>query len=300
MRIDLNLLTVIDAIMAESSLTRAAKRLDKTQSAVSHSLTRLRELTGDPLFERTGRGVRPTPRAQAMAVEVRQALSILQCVVEGRAVFDPVKATRAFLVDIPGGFDWLLAPRLADRLESMPGITVHISNARAAHLLTELSYRETLLALDYAPMTADGYKAETLLESELVLVARTDHPKLRRGLKADDLRTLGQVGISWASTTPGSHPVDERIEQAGLPRPVRLWVPTLASMMAVVQSSDLVGYCAAPTAKHFARLHAIQLHHLPIQLRPVPLIMVWHESCDTDAGHRWLRETIRDICRQLP
>ncbi len=295
--IDLNLLTVFDAIITEQSLTRAAKRLGCTPSAVSHALSRLRKITGDPLFERTARGVRPTPRALEMEKEVRSGLSTIQAALGRRDGFDPVRETRTFLIDIPAGFDWFVAPLLAERLRAAPGITVRIANARAANLLSQLRYRETWLALDYTPVHADGYKAETLMNDELVVVSRPNHPMLANGANDDVLRSVGQVGIGWSTlTSPVNHPVDERVQEAGLPRQVSLWVPTLASMIAVVERTDLVAYIASRPARRFAETHTIAVHPLPNPLKRLPMIMVWHESLDEDAGHRWLRGIIREVC----
>lgn len=286
--------------MTELNLTRAAKRLDRTQSAVSHSLRRLRQITGDPLFERARNGVRATPRALEMAKEVRRGLTMIQAALERRDGFDPEKETRTFLIDIPAGFDWLVAPLLAKQLKDAPGITIRIANARAANILNELRFRESWLALDYTPLHADGYRAETLMSDELVVVARPGHPQLSCGATEEVLRTIGQVGIGWSTlTSPVNHPVDERVQEAGLPRQVSLWVPTLASMIAIVEHSDLIAYIATRAATRFAQTHNIEIHPLPLELRPLPMIMVWHETFDEDAGHRWLRDTIKDICNSI-
>ena len=300
MDIDLNLLTVFDAIITEQSLTRAAKRLGCTPSAVSHALRRLRKITGDQLFEKTSTGVRPTPRALEMEKEVRRGLSMMQAALGRREGFDPAREKRTFLIDIPAGFDWIVAPLLAERLRDAPGITIRIANARAANILNELRYRESWLALDYTPVHADGYKAETLMDDDLVVVARPGHPMLTNGATNEVLRSIGQVGIGWSTlTSPINHPVDERIQEAGLPRQVSLWVPTLASMIAIVEKSDLVAYIAGRPAHRFAQTHAIDIHPLPIGLRRLPMIMVWHDSLDEDAGHRWLRDVIREICNGI-
>ncbi len=300
LKLDLNLLKVFDAVMSEMSLTKAAKRLKKTQSAVSHSMERLRKVTGDRLYDRTGHGIRPTPRAQEMAKEVRRALTIVQGAMEQGSSFDPASEERSFLIDIPIGFDWVLAPLLADKLQTLPNITLQISNARAANLLNELRYRETWLALDYTSLSAAGYRAETLLDDRLVFVTRADHPRFVRGFDIAALKSIGQVGIGWSTlTSPVNHPVDERIGEAGLGRHVRLWVPTLASMFATIEASDLGGFAVRCTARAFASAHKLAIYEIPVKMRSMPMVMVWHETFDKDPGHRWLRDTIREISRDI-
>jgi len=295
--IDLNLLTVFDAIMTDRNLTAAAKRLGRTQSAVSHSLRRLRDVTGDPLFELTGRGVRPTARAAEMAEEVRRALDVLQRAVSARNDFDPMTETRSFLVDIPVGLECIVGPLLAERVSKLPGITFRVSSSRAAIILRELRLRETWLALDFEPTSDDGYRNEILFEDELVLVARRDHPELVNGLKPSHLKDLDHVGIAWPPMlSPAYHPIDQRFQAAGLTRPVVLWLPTLPSMISVVEGTDLVGCTISRVANAFARKSNVEVHRLPVRMPPVPLLMVWHESLDDDAGHRWLRDVMRSAC----
>src|ERR1700744_3349517 len=93
--LDLNLLKVFDAVMEERSVLRASHKVALSQSAVSHSLARLREMLGDELFIRTGAGMQPTARALTMAPLVRDALRSLEAAVE-LPKFDPAKSTRQF------------------------------------------------------------------------------------------------------------------------------------------------------------------------------------------------------------
>lgn len=298
--LDLNLLVVFDALMADRNLTAAARRLGKTQSAVSHALKRLRNYTGEQLFERTRNGVRPTPRAIDMESDVRRALTMIHAALHQGASFDPASEDRTFLIDIPAGFDWILAPKIAETLSSMPKVTLRIANARAGNLLNELRFRETWLALDYMPLNAAGYRAETLIDDDIILIARHGHPKLKRGIDPKSLGEMAQVGVGWPTLIqPVNHPLDERIQEVGLPRNVRMWVPTLASMYNVVESTDLIAYAIRRPAMQFAKTHRFQTHELPVRTRTIPMIMVWHETFDNDPGHRWLRDSIREICASI-
>ena len=69
--------------------------------------------------------------------------------------------------------------------------------------------------------------------------------------------------------------------------------------MAVVEQTDLITYTTARAASFFTATHKLEVHPLPVRVRAMPLIMVWHESFDGDGGHRWLRQTIRDICKSI-
>jgi DNA-binding transcriptional LysR family regulator len=99
-RIDLNLLVVFDTVYTAGSITAASRRLNLSQPAVSHALARLREVFGEPLFERQGRGVVPTPLARSIAGPVRDALGAMERTFERAAAFEPTAAKRHFRIGL--------------------------------------------------------------------------------------------------------------------------------------------------------------------------------------------------------
>ena len=145
----LPLIPVFDAIFTEGNITRAAERLGVTQSAVSQSLARLRKLTHDDLFEPTGRGMRPTPRALAMARHLQKALAEVDAAVSPKEI-DVATLQRTFVLDIAAGFDALVLPPLyAELVARAPRVQLLVSNTRGADLHTELKFGETELAFDF-------------------------------------------------------------------------------------------------------------------------------------------------------
>src|SRR4029453_12216520 len=114
-RIDLNLLVVLEAIVAEGGVSRAAQRLNLTQPAVSHALARLRELFGDPLFVREGRNLAPTALTKGLIEPLRQSLQALGTLIEKGESFDPVRANTAFTVSMRDPMEVLILPGLMKR-----------------------------------------------------------------------------------------------------------------------------------------------------------------------------------------
>ena len=158
----LTLIPVFDAILSEGSLSRAADRLGVTQSAVSQALARLRKLANDELFENTGRGVRPTPRAQEMARHVYAALAQVNEAFTPRDI-DLAKLERTFILDVGGGFDALVLPLLLPVVQrEAPGLRLLVSNTRGGDLTKELKYGETELAFDFQACDADGIRCDLL------------------------------------------------------------------------------------------------------------------------------------------
>lgn len=298
-RLDLNLLSIFDTIMSERSLTKAGQRLGMTQSAVSHALARLREVTGDTLFERTGRGVRPTARAVEMAVDVREALDRLRATLRQKPTnFCSQSAERTFLLDIPAGIDTIIVPALAARAVPCRGLSFRISGGRAKSIMHELRYGETWLALDYETPEADGYCSELLLEDPYVLVARKNSPALSGQMSREAFEALEQVAFVW-SREHGPSPLAQRLESHGLKRRVKYAVPSLVTVAAVVAASDLVGVLPLRVARGFQATYGLAMCACPFELPPMPIYMVWHESFDSDEGHVWLRGVLKGIAESI-
>lgn len=298
-RLDLNLLAIFDAIMTEGSLTKAGKRLGMTQSAVSHALARLREATGgDPLFERTGRGMRPTPVASAMYEKIRAALDVLRASVRAPGAFAPDRDERTFVLGMPFGFDTLFIPPIARRLSGERRLKFRVSPLRAGSLLAELRLGETLLAFDYSVPETQGLRAELLMLDPFVLIARAGHPDIAGAVSMDLFQSLTHAGLSW-NAEHGSSPLTERLAALGVTRRINYTAPCVSTIPAMVEATDLVGMLPRRIARQFARRYAIELHPVPDAIQPMPVYLVWHESFDHDEGHVWLRGILHEVCGDL-
>ena len=123
-RLDLNLLVAFDVLMTERNVTRAAARLARTQSAVSHSLARLREQVGDPLMIRVGGRMVATPFAERLIEDVRPILPSIKRALASPKTFDPTASTQTFRLAIPD-FAPSLLPRVMERVRrEAPGVAL--------------------------------------------------------------------------------------------------------------------------------------------------------------------------------
>ena len=298
-RLDLNLLTIFDAVMTERSLTKAGVRLGVSQSAVSHALSRLRDITGNSLFERTGHGVRPTARAAEMADQVRHALDMLRATLRaGDADFSSQSAQRTFQLDIAAGLDAVIIPKLAARTVDCSNLQFRISGGRARDLLNELRYGDTCLALECDQITDDDFGSQLLFEDHYVVIAAKGHPALKDGLTLDLFQKLDHVALSWA----GDHaltPLGQNLESAGISRRVKFSVPNLATIPGIVEADDVIACMPEKIAHDFSATFDIELHRFPNPIPSQPVYMVWHKSFDNDPSHKWLRGVLNDICHEL-
>ncbi len=184
-RIDLNLLVVFDTVFTAGSITAACRQLNLSQPAVSHALSRLRDVFGEPLFERQGRGIVPTPLARSIAGPVREALGAMERTFEQAARFEPSSTERHFRIGLREALEPSVLPELS---QAICAAGPHLSLASARHdrprLEADLAAGEFDVAFDVLLPVADRVPHERVLTDRLVVIARKDHPRLRRMKRA--------------------------------------------------------------------------------------------------------------------
>ncbi len=192
---DLNLLRVLDALLRERSVSRAAERLALSQPAVSNALNRLRELLGDPLLTRVGRGMQPTARALALEMPIRAALrQIEQSLVTGEG-FDPARSQQRFTIAVTDYVELIAMPRLLQQLAlEAPGLRIAIRHLTPSLPAEALDQGELDLVLGRFERIPTRFRARRWMSESLRLVARRDHPQLQQ---APDLATFLRLRHLW-------------------------------------------------------------------------------------------------------
>lgn len=306
---DLNLLGVFDALYDLRSVTRAAQRLNLTQSAVSHALRRLREAVGDPLFIRTGGALQPTTRAREMAPGVREGLAQLRAAMVPTD-FDPASAVRTFTLAAGSYFCALLIPQLiAWARKGAPGITFRIVPV-GGELLTELDDGAVDLALGAFERVPRRLTAHTLFREDLVWIASKANPIAARRLIHDDI--LENPHLVIATKRPFEplrallaedaleNPLTERHElagggQGGGPIPAVVYDGLTAA--AVVARTDMVALVPRRLAHSEEERLGLRILDTDESSRGIDLAMVTHNRASADAGLAWLRSQIVEISR---
>lgn len=290
-RVDLNLLVVLDAIFAESGITRAAAKLHLTQPAISHALGRLRTLFGDPLFVREGRTMVPTPFARNLIVPVRRALRSLELTLNELERFDPATTPRRFVLGVRDVLESVLLPPLMQRIgEAAPQVEVAVVQADRRALEAELAGGGLDVAIDVLLPLGEQVRRQRVVHDRMVVMARRGHPALRGRLDLE--RYLAQDHILVSSRRSGPGLEDLELSRHGLRRRVRLRCQHYFPACHVVGRTDFVltmpeGYARVANA-HFG--HRI----LPFPL-PAPVLdayLYWHANVENEPANRWLRESI--------
>jgi DNA-binding transcriptional LysR family regulator len=297
--LDLNLLRVLDAVMAEGSLTRAASALSMTQPAVSHALKRLREALGQELFVRTAHGMRPTPQAEVLWPLVRDALATLRSAL-APGDFDPRRDAVQWCIAMADATAALLAPGLVQAIQREGAL----ANLRVLPLTTRDPRRliesgEADLAVGYFPevlttIVAQGREShllhERLYASRYVCVMRRGHPLAARPLTLDGYCGAQHLLVSFSGRPQGY--VDQALAGLGRQRRVVLTVNQFFTAGRVVAGSDLLTVLPEGFVAATGFSQELVIRDLPLALPPVSVEMLWHLRSDGTPSHRWLRAQV--------
>lgn len=300
--LDLNLLRVFDEVMAERSLTRAARNLSLTQPAVSNALRRLRETLGDELVQRSGQAMAPTPRALAIWPSVREALQQLQESLTP-SEFVPATASTTFILAMADATAAELIPGLVETLElEAPGVSIRVVPLTTRDPRRLLDEESCDLAVGYFPsvladMTVRAQSGEAmpfkhlrLYDGEYVCVMRAGHPLASGPFTLDRFCAARHMLVSFSGRPYGF--IDESLASLGRERKVVLTVNQFFTAGRVVANSNLL----TVLPRHFVGVTGIAeqlvLRPLPFEVSPVHVDAVWHRRSQQLSAHAWLRQAL--------
>jgi DNA-binding transcriptional LysR family regulator len=299
--LDLNLLVALRALLAERHVTRAAARVGLSQPAMSHALSRLRELLGDPLLVRTPNGMRPTPRAEAMAAPLERALEDIGRLMTSPAPFEPRLSTRKFRIASNDYMELVLFPRLLRRLwTEAPNIDIRIINLAEA-VNVDLAEGRLDLAMGVVelanPDPPRGIRSLDLVSDGFVCVVREDHPVVKKRLSLDDFVALPHALV--APRGEDGSVVDSALARLGKKRRDEEVWDLHRHAPHVVRETDLLLTLAARVAASLAPLLGLRRIPPPLELTSFTMAMQWHERQHVDPAHVWLRELIAAVAKDL-
>lgn len=296
-RPDYNLLVTLDAVLDEGSVTGAARRLGLSPSAMSRSLARLRETTGDPLLVRAGRGLVPTPRALELRERVGRLVQEAESVLRPAEEPDLAALERTFTLRTSEGFVENFGPGLIARVGAeAPRVRLRFvqkPDKGAAPLREGTADLETGVV---EPTTGPELRAQALFRDRLVGVVRAGHPLARRAVTRARYLTGRHVAVAREGTR--QWPIDDALEALGLERDVVTVVSGFATAVGLARGSDLV---AAVPERHTANLReGMHSFPVPVATPEFTVSLLWHPRLDADRAHRWLRGVVRSVCAVSP
>ncbi len=289
-RVDLNLLVVLHTILSEGGVSRAAAKLNLTQSTISHALSRLRAEFGEPLFVRQGRALVPTALTRSLQVPLAQALQSLGAVLATASRFDPRRTPAVFTIAVRDPSEALLLPAFARTLATASNVEMRFVQVRRRAIEAGLVDGSLDAAIDIPLALSDSIRRQPLAVDDLVVIARTAHPQIRRRLGTEDYLGLDHVMVT--SRRRGAAPEDLALAELGFHRRVRLRCRSYAGALRVVEQTDFVLTVPRSSTRLFPPGSSTKIHPLPSPSRGLETLLYWHEAMDADPGNRWLRELV--------
>jgi DNA-binding transcriptional LysR family regulator len=290
-RIDLNLFTVFEAIYTEGSVTKAAKKLNLTQPAISHSLNRLRQLFDDPLFVRQGHAMVSTPLARSVIEPVRLALRGLEVTLADTGRFEPASATKKFNLALRDVLESTLLPPLLESLtRQAPQTDLAAIQVDRRELVSELAAGTLDLAIDMLLPLPNEISRAKISQDTTVVLARRDHPVIRGEL---DLETyLAAEHILASSRRKGPGLEDFELSRLGLQRRIRLRCQHYFAACRVVSQTDLLLTMPEGYARIANQQFGNQILPLPLTVPSWDVYLYWHQNVENDPANRWLRQQV--------
>jgi DNA-binding transcriptional LysR family regulator len=292
MKIDLNLFTVFEAIYTEGSLTQAGKRLNLTQPAISHALSRLRERLDDPLFERHGHRMRPTPMAQNLMPEVQTALKQLNSALQKAHIFDASVSDKTYCLAMRDIIESTMLPPMIQTLsERAPKVRLASVRIERKEMAQKLASGEVDFAVDILLPNQDNIKHRKLIEDDLVILTNKSHHASGTAINESEYLKAKHILVSTRASGPNL--VDYALSTSGLERDIGLRCQHYYAACQVVNKTDLV----LTMPKHYAQVLVqhfdnIEVHPLPFNSGNIDMHLYWHQNRDTDAANVWFREFI--------
>jgi DNA-binding transcriptional LysR family regulator len=263
---------------------------------MSHRLARLRDTLQDPLFVRSPRGLLPTPRAQAIAHPLAEALRALEAVVVPPRRFDPAASPYTLAIALPD----VLAP-LAPRLIAGLAAEAPLLDLRLTPVVPSLSEAlakgEPALALAPSNLVRGAVMTRPLGEVRFGVVGRRGHPALRRALTIERWLAYGHVVTRFGNEQSNS--IEAELARHGLRRRVGLQVPSFLAGLFVLPTSDLLMNAPIQLVAEAATRLDLMTREAPIRLPRVRVSLCWHERFQRDAAHQWARERVFELARPV-
>ncbi len=290
--VDLNLLTVFDAVMQEQNITRAAHNLNMSQPAVSNAVARLKVMFNDELFMRHGRGIQPTQRARQLFGPVRQALQLVRNELPS-SIFAAQTSSRLFKLAICSPSDVRFAPNILTGIgEQAPNIRLHLDAEFDANLNEKMRFQEVDFVIDYARFEEQGFSSTEIFNDELVVVAASSHPRISDAISEQELLSEKHAKLSKLN---GMRSFSEQAYK-GLECSAAYMGTSLSNVLYVVSQSELITVAPRWLVENLSDRLDLKVMDFPLENNKIGGFLSWHESSEKDRGHIWMRDQLMLIC----
>lgn len=294
---DLNLLKVFEAIMSTGSVNEAANKLNVTPPAISQSLNKLRDKYKEPLFVKSGRGLKATSFAEELYSKIKEPLAVLINSSSINTDFDPLTSDRTFKIGTNPDIDLLVYSRLLNKVKELaPNVKLEVvaeNNSSEENTQNILRLRKVDLILTTIPLEEKSYNNKIVSEEDMVLLARKGHPDIVDGsISFEDFFKQEHTALSLtrnATTTVNS------LAKDNLPnRKISYTSHSILNLIFTTAKTDLLTVATKNYYNLIEDLNIVEMLEPPFPCHKLPIYMTWHRTFDKDIGLNWLRNVIND------
>lgn len=295
---DLNLLVAFDALMRERSVTQAAARLKIQQPAMSHNLNTLRLLLDDELFIRVGQVMKPTPRALALAASIGQILTQAQQTITSRDSFRPDVEQRTFSLGFSSELEVLLMPALTARVQaSAPGIRLLARPAQPDQVHRMLDDRAIDLGIGCFSDGGERHRRRLLFEQSLMCCFNPELLDLPLPVSRATYLAQRHALVSQNASIRGC--LEDALQAAGVELDVSMAAPEFLTVLGTTMHTPVVATLPSRIIRRYAPLMGLVASPIPLDLKVMPISMVWSGHSDRDPASEWLRQQIEPILSEI-
>lgn len=296
--LDLNLLVALDILLEECNITRAAERLNMTQSATSGILRRLRTFFDDELLVQVGRKMLPTPYAQELREPVREVMLKIRSSIITKQAFDPSTSKRHFrIVSADFAITVLLSGVLRTLQQEAPHLTFEILSAfHQPENLLERGEADFLIVPER--YTVEGHPSELLFVEEHVCVVCRDNPLVGEHVTFEKYMQMGHVTVGFGSSLKLSIE-DWFIKKYNITRRIEVISSDFNTLPQLVVGTQRIATMHKRLAQYYVQYLPIRLVPTPVKLPAMREHLQWHRAMANDPLHRWVREKIQAAAREL-
>ena len=296
--VDANLLVILDALLVDASVTRAAERLGRSASAISHALARLRVIFGDELFVRAGQKLVPTAKALELAPTVHVILAGMESLLRPNKPFDPSREQRDFATAASEAGELILVQPLRQRLETRaPGVRVDWTPSSGPESMNALRQGRCHFVIDIEAMEvpAPDIRMLRLFDDHLATLARAGHPLSGRNIGPADFAGADHIAVH---SLPTLALIDRGLARHGLSCTISAKVSSVLVGLLLALNSDALLTLPASLALLLERQFTLVRVAQPLQDVAVPVRLLWHSSYDRDECHQWVRTELANLASE--
>jgi DNA-binding transcriptional LysR family regulator len=298
--LDFNLLICFDVLIAERHVTHAAERLNMSQSAMSSALAKLRDVFNDALLVRSPHGMVPTTRALELIEPVRRVIREMEEVIQPSRDFAPAQSNKTFAFIGTDYAEYVLLPRLIERLErEAPGVKIIYRPPNPKHLVELMAAGEVDLCLSYLPDPPPALHARFVYHDRFVCLVRRDHPAVREALTIGQFAELSHVQVLPKDLPMFGTPIDEALSAQNIVRKIAVWEPSFLVIPHLIATSSLITTVPERLARMCAEMLPLKILEPPLQLPALNVSLYWHDRTHLSPAHQWLRNLVHAVAREV-